>query len=153
MDNNDVLRRLRYIFDLGDSKVIEVFGLGGEEFTRAQISDWLKKEEDESFKKCNDKTLAVFLNGFITLHRGQKQGVEQKPETELTNNLILWKLRIALNLRSDDVMKVMQQADFPISEHEISALFRKPGHKHYRECKDQFLRNFLLGLQKKHRNN
>ena len=35
MINNDVLRRIRYIFDLDDSQVIAVFGLAGVEATRA----------------------------------------------------------------------------------------------------------------------
>jgi uncharacterized protein YehS (DUF1456 family) len=38
-----------------------------------------------------------------------------------------------------------------ISEHELSAFFRRPDHKHYRECKDQILRNFLKGVQLKYR--
>jgi len=41
--------------------------------------------------------------------------------------------------------------DMHISKHELSAIFRKPGQKQYRECKDQFLRNFLYGLQFKER--
>jgi len=40
-----------------------------------------------------------------------------------------------------------------ISKHELSAFFRKPGHKHYRECKDQVFRNFLNGVQLKYRDN
>ncbi|WP_413540186.1 DUF1456 family protein [Marinobacter sp. BSs20148] len=43
--------------------------------------------------------------------------------------------------------------EFQLSNHELSALFRKPGNKNYRECKDQILRNFLLGLQRQVRPN
>jgi len=45
----------------------------------------------------------------------------------------------------------MDLSDFRMSKHELSAFFRKPGHKHYRECKDQILRVFLKGLQMKYR--
>jgi uncharacterized protein YehS (DUF1456 family) len=45
----------------------------------------------------------------------------------------------------------MDLADLRMSEHELSAFFRKPGHKHYRLCKDQILRNFLRGVQLKYR--
>ena len=149
MTNNDILRRLRYIFDLDDSKVIAIFGLADLQVTRAQISDWLKKEEDESFQECQDFELAAFLNGFITEKRGPKDGPGPVPEKILTNNLVLVKLKIALNLKSEDILELI---GLKLSKHELSAFFRKPDHKHFRECKDQVLRNFLIGLQNKFRN-
>jgi uncharacterized protein YehS (DUF1456 family) len=63
------------------------------------------------------------------------------------------KLKIALNLKAEDVLEILELAEFRISKHELSAFFRKPGHKHYRECKDQILRNFLQGMQLKYRGN
>ena len=151
MNKNDVLRRIRYSFDFDDSKMAAVFGLGGLVVTRAEISDWLKKDDDPDFKKLGDRQLATFLNGFIVDKRGKKDGPEPKPEPQLSNNIIFRKLRIALNLQADDVLSLVNQADFRISKHELSAFFRKPGHKHYRECKDQVLRNFLKGIQLKYR--
>lgn len=151
MTNNDILRRVRYIFDLDDSKVIEVFGHADLEVSRAQISDWLKKEEDEAFQECNDETLATFLNGFITDKRGAKDGPKPAPEKDLTNNQILMKLKIALNLKAEDMIDLISLGGFKVSKPELSAFFRKPGHKHYRECKDQVLRKFLSGLQVKYR--
>lgn len=151
MTNNDVLRRIRYTFDFDDSKMIAIFGLAGLEVTRAEISDWLKKEEDPEHQKCSDKQLAIFLNGLIVEKRGKNDGPQPEPETVLNNNIIFRKLKIALNLQADDVLKLVNQADFRISKHELSAFFRKPGHKHYRECKDQVLRYFLKGVQIKYR--
>jgi uncharacterized protein YehS (DUF1456 family) len=49
------------------------------------------------------------------------------------------------------VLELVRQKDFQMSKHELSAFFRKPGNRHYRECKDQVLRYFLKGLQEKHR--
>ena len=66
--------------------------------------------------------------------------------TSLNNNIILRKLKIALTLTDDDIIEILALADLSVSKHEISALFRNPTHKHYRLCKDQFLRNFLDGL-------
>ena len=152
MTNNDILRRVRYVFDFGDSKMISIFGLGGRQVTREQISAWLKKDDDPAFKECTDTELAIFLNGLIVEKRGPKDGPQPKPEVGLTNNLIFMKLKIALNLRSDDVLAILALAELRISKHELSAFFRKTGHKHYRECKDQILRNFLNGLQRKYRN-
>ncbi len=57
MTNNDVLRRLRYTFNFNDDKMIAIFALGGLEVTRAEISDWLKKEDDPEHKACSDVTV------------------------------------------------------------------------------------------------
>ena len=148
---NDVLRRIRFIFDFNDSKMIALFGLGELEVTREQISSWLKKDEDPDFQKCNDLKLAIFLNGLINENRGKKEGARPKPEKRLTNNIILRKLTIALDMKSEDTLRVLEAAGVNISKHELSAFFRKSDHKHYRDCKDQILRNFLIGLQHKYR--
>lgn len=153
MTNNDILRRIRYTFDFSDSKMIALFGLANLEVTREQVSDWLKKEDDPAFQNCTDKQLAIFLNGLIIDKRGKKDGPLPEPEKRLNNNIIFRKLKIALNLKAEDVMDIMQLAGLRISKHELSAFFRKPGHKHYRECKDQILRNFLKGMQLSFRKN
>lgn len=64
----------------------------------------------------------------------------------LTNNDILKKLRVALELKDDDVIKILSLVDFKITKSEINALYRRPDHENYRECGDQLLRNFLNGL-------
>jgi len=151
MTNNDVLRRIRYTFNIDDTKMIAIFELGGLEVSRAEISDWLKKEDDPDYKQCADVQLATFLNGLIVDKRGKNDGPQPVPETRLTNNIIFRKLKIALNLQADEVLKLVEQADFKLSKHELSAFFRKPEHKHYRECKDQVLRYFLKGVQLKYR--
>jgi uncharacterized protein YehS (DUF1456 family) len=151
MTNNDMLRRIRYTFNFDDSKMIAIFGLAGLEVTRAEVSDWLKKDDDPDYKNCADQQLATFLNGLIIEKRGKKDGPQPEPEKTLNNNIIFRKLKIALNLQADDVIKMVNQADFRISKHELSAFFRKPGHKHYRECKDQVLRYFLKGMQLEYR--
>lgn len=152
MTNNDILRRLRYTFDFNDSKMIAVFGLANHQVTREQISAWLKKDDDPAYQECNDTLLAIFLNGLINDKRGKKEGPQPEPEKHLTNNIIFMKLKIALNLKAEDVLEVLGLVDFRISKHELSAFFRKPGHKHYRNCQDQILRNVLNGLQIKYRN-
>ena len=119
--------------------------------SRSELSDWLKKEEDPEQQPCEDRTLAGFLNGLINENRGKKEGVQRALEEVLDNNIIFMKLKIALDLRAEDVLRILGLADFEISKHELSAFFRKPGHKHYRECKDQILRNFLHGLQRQYR--
>jgi uncharacterized protein YehS (DUF1456 family) len=153
MTNNDILRRIRYIFDFNDSKMIAIFGLADHQVTRGQISDWLKKDDDPAYQKCSDTQLAIFLNGLINDKRGKKEGAQPEPEKRLTNNIIFMKLKIALDLKAEDVLEIMDLANLSISKHELSAFFRRPGHKHYRDCKDQILRNVLKGMQLKYRAN
>jgi len=151
MTNNDILRRIRYTFDFSDSKMMAIFNAAGHPVKPEQISDWLKKEDDPEYQKCGDTELAIFLNGLINDKRGKKEGPQPEPEKRLTNNIIFMKLKIALNLKAEDVLEMMDLADLRISKHELSAFFRRPGHKHYRDCKDQILRNFLKGMQLKYR--
>ncbi|MFT4998483.1 MAG: hypothetical protein ACJA0M_001624 [Chitinophagales bacterium] len=151
MDNNDVLRRIRYVFDFDDKKMMAIFTAADFSASRQQVSAWLKKEDAEGFEACDDKILATFLNGLINDKRGKRDGDQPEPETRLTNNIVFMKLKIALNLKSDDILALLDKANFALSNHELSALFRKFGHKHYRECKDQVLRNFLNGLRIEHR--
>ena len=151
MTNNDVLRRIRYIFDFGDDKMIALFAQAECEVTREQVSNWLKKEDQDDYTALSDSQLATFLNGLINDRRGQKEGAQPTLETELTNNIIFRKWISGLDLKDDDILAIMKLADLRMSRHELSAFFRKVGHKHYRECKDQILRNFMKGLQMKYR--
>lgn len=153
MDNNDIIRKLRYAFDFSDTEMIQLFSFGNLEVTRAQISSWLKRDIDPDYKNLTDFQLAVFLNGLITKKRGKYEGPAPIPEKQLNNNIIFRKLRIALNLKDIDILEILKLADVQISKHELSAFFRKPGQNQYRECKDQILRNFLRGLQLKYREN
>ena len=151
MDNNDIMRRIRYTFDFDDSKMVSLFALADYEVTREIISDWLKKDDDPSFQVCEDQKLALFLNGLINDKRGKREGVQPEIETRINNNIVFRKLKIALDLKAEDILSIMALSEMAISKHELSAFFRKPGHKHYRECKDQILRNFLNGMQIKYR--
>ncbi len=150
MTNNEILRRIRYSFDFNDSKMIAIFGLADHQVTREQISAWLKKDDDPACQKCSDRELAIFLNGLINDKRGKKEGPQPEPEKRLTNNIIFRKLKIALNLKAEDVLEIIGLVDVKMSKHELSAFFRKPGHSNYRDCKDQILRNFLMGMQLKY---
>ncbi len=151
MNNNDVLRKIRYTFDYNDDKMVKIYKTTGYDTNREQMNKWLKRDDDENYESINDKHLAIFLNGFINTKRGKKEGEQPKPEKKLTNNIILRKLKIALNLKDSDILELLDLADFRFSKSELSALFRKPTHQHYRLCKDQVLRNFLMGMQLKYK--
>jgi len=151
MTNNDIIRRLRYAFSLNDDTVIKLFSFADVNVTREQISNWLKKDEDPAFKAILDIELAAFLNGFIIYKRGAQEGKKPINEKRLNNNLVLRKLKIALNLKDTDMLDIFDLADMRLSKSELSAFFRKPTQNQYKVCKDQFLRNFIHGLQLKYR--
>ncbi len=151
MTNNDILRRVRYIFDYNDSKMMSIFELAEHQVTREKLSDWLKKDDEATYTSLSDTQLAIFLNGFIIEKRGKKEGAVPVPEKKLNNNIIFRKLKIALNLKNEEALDVLALANLRISKHELSAFFRRADHKHYRVCKDQILRNFIHGMQLKYR--
>ncbi len=151
MTNNDIARSLRYTFDFNDFTMIEIIKSGGETVSRELVANWLKRDDDPEFEEMYDKELATFLNGFIILKRGKKDGEVPVAEKRLNNNIILRKLKIALNLKDEDILEILGSVDRKISKHELSAFFRKPGQAQFRPCKDQILRNFLKGLQEKYR--
>jgi hypothetical protein len=64
----------------------------------------------------------------------------------MTNNDIFKKLRVALMLRDDQIVEILELVDFRISKSELGAFFRDEKHENYMECGDQVLRNFLNGL-------
>ncbi len=151
MNNNYWLRRIRYILDLNDSKMIDAFAQANHTVTRTEVSAWLKKDDDADFVLCPDVLFATFLNGLIIDKRGKKDGPKAEPEQRLNNNIIFMKLKIAFNLQADAILSILALADFRLSKHELSAFFRRPDHNHYRKCQDQILRNFLKGLQLQYR--
>jgi uncharacterized protein YehS (DUF1456 family) len=147
MTNNDILARLRYLFRLNDAAVVAIFKLAHYGIDEAQVVHWLKKEDDADFVPMTDRELATFLNGFIVEKRGEKDGPQPEPEEYLTNNAILRKLKIALNLQSEEIRDLFAAAGKPISKPELSSFFRHPDHSSYRPLMDQYLRTFLTALQ------
>jgi len=149
MINNDVLRAVRYMLDLSEDKVAAVLQLAAPDAAvdRRQVKAWLLKDDEADFAALGDLRLAQFLDGLITFRRGAAEGrAPRAPERRLSNNLVLKKLRIAFELRDEDLHAVLAAGGFPVSRPELSALFRQPGHANYRPCGDQLLRHFLRGL-------
>ena len=149
MINNDVLRSIRYMLDLSDSMVVDTIHLADPSFEvdAAQVHDFLRKDDEPLFEACPDTVLARFLDGLIYHYRGRDESQPQRPpEKRITNNIVLKKLRVAFELKDVDMHAIFEAAGFPMSKPELSALFRQPDHKNYRECGDQALRNFLKGL-------
>ena len=72
MNNNDILKKIRYIFDYNDATMLKIFKAAEKEISIEKLSNWLKKDDDENFTGIYDIDLASFLNGFIIIKRGKK---------------------------------------------------------------------------------
>ncbi|MEX0425080.1 DUF1456 family protein [Providencia rettgeri] len=147
MLNNYVLRSVRYMLDLSDAQMVKIVKLADLAVTKEEMVAWLKKDNEPEYVECNDNVMGHFLNGLIYHRRGKDEN-HPTPEVDsrLNNNIILKKLRVAFELKDTDMIEIYQLVDFRVSKPELNAVFRKPGHKNYRECGDQLLRYFLKGL-------
>ena len=147
MINNFVLRSVRYMLDLSDAQMVDIIKLADLTVTKEQVNAWLKKDDEPEYVECDDNTMGHFLNGLIFFRRGKDDNFPApEVETRITNNIVLKKLRVAFELKDVDMLDIFERADFRISKPELSAVFRKPGHKNYRNCGDQIVRYFLKGL-------
>ena len=147
MTNNDVLRSIRYLLNVGDATIGNIFRLGNCEVSGADVVAFLKKEEEDGYRACGDKTMAHFLNGLVTYKRGKDESRPPQPlEIPVTNNTVLKRIRVAFELKDDDIITLLKNTGLVVSKTELGAFFRRPDHRNYRECGDQFLRRLLKSL-------
>jgi uncharacterized protein YehS (DUF1456 family) len=156
MDNNDVLKRLRYALNIPDPKIVEMLASAGYAIGKIELEGIFKVEGETGYVACDDSLMDKFLEALVQSRRGKREGGDvEHPRLSghmrLSNNDILKRIRIALELKDEDIIAIMRLAGSEISKSELGALFRKIGHPNYRPCGDQFLRLFLSGLTVKHR--
>lgn len=146
MISNDVLRSVRYMLNVSEETLASIIRLGGIEVPVEEVSAYLLRDDQPGYRPCHEKVMNAFLDGLVTHRRGPREDAKPRPPEPLTNNVVMKKLRVAFELREDDLLEMMKAAGFQVSRPEMSALFRAPGHNNYRPCGDQFLRNFLKSL-------
>jgi uncharacterized protein YehS (DUF1456 family) len=154
MANNDILRRIRDALIIDDAAMIQIFKESGREVGQSTITALLKSESEAGYIPCSDSILGFFLEGLIIHKRGKRDGAPApaaKPAARLTKNVIVKKLRIAMDLKEDDMVSILKAARIEISKNDLGALFRKEGNKHYKECSELIFRGFLKGLALCHR--
>jgi uncharacterized protein YehS (DUF1456 family) len=149
MANNALLRSIRDALELDADTMIRIFKNAGREVGETAIAAFLKSEDEDGYIPCSNPIMSFFLDGLIIHNRGAREGTPipaEKPLAELGNNTILKKLRIALDLKEDDLIAIFRLAGIVMAKHELTALFRKPGHKHYKGCSGQLLSGFITGV-------
>jgi uncharacterized protein YehS (DUF1456 family) len=147
MTHNDVLRSVRYLLNVSDAKLGEIVRLGGGAVRQNDIVAFLKKDDEEGYRECSHQVMAHFLNGLVLFKRGQDDSrPPQAVELPVTNNLVLKRLRVAFELKDSDIIARLEKTGLRVTKTELSAFFRRPDHRNYRDCGDQVLRHLLRGL-------
>jgi uncharacterized protein YehS (DUF1456 family) len=150
MQNNDFFRRFRYAVNLDDPTMLSLFEKANHAMSKEQLLQMFKDDEEPDYQVLSDAKLCDFLDAYIVKCRGESDNPPapfSPRNDQLTNNILLKKLRIALKYDEDTMLKTFKKGGVEMSPSELAALFRKPGSRHYRVCGDQWVRYFLVGLK------
>jgi len=144
---NEVLYHIQKALNLSIEDMLKVYALEEYKMEASHLESLVKRRQEDGFMLCSYEELGVFLDGFVTLKRGPSpQKKNEEKAVELTNNLILKKLRIALELKEAETEIIFGLADVELSKQQLASLFRKEGHKNFKACSDELLIAFLEGL-------
>ena len=147
MRNSTIIQSIRTMLNLNEAKITEVLKRGGYDKMKNSDIEAIRQLTDSEADDCSDELLAYFLDGLIVCTRGRDTRYPpQTVQVPVTNNIVLKKLRVAFKLKDHDILDILKATGFSLSKPELTALFRREGHKNYRECGDQLLRYFLRGL-------
>jgi len=144
---NDILFKIQKALGLSKAEMLQAYTLENYEMTPEHLENLLKRRQDKMFELCTYEERGVFLDGLVTLKRGpsaQKQNADE--DVSLSNNLILKKLRAALQLKDHELQIIFALVDVDLSKQQLSSLFRKEDHKNFKPCSDELLESFLEGL-------
>jgi uncharacterized protein YehS (DUF1456 family) len=147
ISTNEILCRVQKALSLSTEEMIKTYTLEEYKMESSHLESLLKDREDDGFMLCSYEELGVFFDGLVVLKRGPSPKKKSKEEAvELTNNLILKKLRIALELKESETEIIFGLAEVELSKQQLASLFRKEGHKNFKACSDELLIAFLEGL-------
>ena len=147
MKTNDILYKIQKALNLTQKEIIKAYELAEYKMDATHLDSLLKRYQDKAYKQCSFEELGVFLDGLVILKRGPSPKKDDKnASVELTNNLILKKLRIALELKEPETEIIFSLGEVELSKQQMASLFRKEGHKNFKECSETLLLAFLDGL-------
>jgi len=147
MQINDILFKLQKAISLSEEEMIQAYALADYDMTKERLESILKRRQDKGYAEATYEELGVFLDGLVLLKRGPSDKVARDDETvALSNNLILKKVRVAMELKEPELVILFALAEVELSKRQIGALFRKEGTKNFKACSDELLIAFLEGL-------
>ena len=147
MQINDILFKIKKALSLDEKSMQDAYALANYEMSSERLSNILKRRQDKGYEEATYEELGVFLDGLVILKRGPSDKV-QKDDTvvELSNNLILKKIRVAMELKEAELIILFALAEVTLTKRQIGSLFRKEGSKNFKACSDELLMAFLDGL-------
>jgi len=147
MQINDILFKLKTALSIDNESLIKAYALAEYEMKEERLNSILKRRQDKGYEDATYEELGVFLDGLVLLKRGPSDKVANDDEVvALTNNLILKKVRVAMELKEPELVILFALAEVSLTKRQIGSLFRKEGGKNFKECSDELLIKFLEGL-------
>jgi len=147
ISTNEILYRIQKALNLTQEEMMSCYSLEAYDMKSTHLEALVKRRQDKGFELCSYEELGVFLDGLVTLKRGPSTKKSNADEAvELTHNLILKKLRIALELKEAETEIIFGLAEIELSKQQLASLFRKESHKNFKPCSDELLMSFLEGL-------
>ena len=147
MQINDILFKIKTALSLKSSEIVKAYSLVEYNMTEERINNILKRRQDEGYEEATYEELGLFLDGLVILKRGENPKKTESDEVvELSNNLILKKLRVAMNLKESELVIIFALAEVTLTKRHIGAFFRKEGGKNFKPASDELLMAFIEGL-------
>lgn len=146
IQTNEILYRIKKALNLSEKDILKLYKLEEYDMSESHLEKLLFKQQDNNFVICSYEELGIFLDGLISLKRGKNTNSNKSDNVELTNNLILKKLRIALKFKESETEIVFGLGEVTLSKQQLASLFRKENHKNFKPCSDELLFAFLDGL-------
>jgi len=142
-----IIQSLKESLNLNRKQILHIYSLEDYAMDENRLNDILKNPSKKGAKEPTFEELGIFLDGLFEYKRGEKPNIPEDIEIELDNNLILKKIRSALNLKEYEIALIFELADFKISKSQIKDLFRSTNHPKIKICDNKTLKAFLDGLK------
>jgi len=142
---SEILQEIKNALNLNRAQIMHIYELEEYPISKERLDAILKNSAKKGSSKATYEELGVFLDGLIQYKRGTSKQ-EAQEDAILDNNLILKKLRVALNLKEYELALIFELADFNISKSAIKDMFRGYEHPKFKECDNKTLKAFLEGL-------
>lgn len=149
MRTNDIFRKITQSLHFETAQIQQLFAITDIDLSEKEVANLLKTDYQPGFEPMPDYILLIFLNNIIEQQRGKKAEAEREvveKHSKVANNDVLKKLRIAFNLHEQQVRDALKLATIELTKSDLSALFRKPGHVHFKACEDDLVLDFIEGL-------
>lgn len=145
MRPSELIRSIKEALVLNRGQILHMYELENYPISPERVDSILKNRSKKNSANATFEELGVFLDGLVSYKRG-KSNTPSPQDVVLDNNLVIKKLRAALNLKEFEVEIIFELADFKISKTAIKNIFRSPTHLKYQECDNKTLEAFLEGL-------